>query len=351
MQPETKEEAKPKNTLTPGPEWLKPLTWRSIGPATMGGRIVAISVFEADPSTYWVARAAGGLLKTINNGITFRHQFDKEHVVAIGTWPSPFGTRISSGSGPGGNQGDSVSYGDGVYKSTDGGKTWTNMGLTKTYQIGRIIIHPKNPDIVYVGALGRLFGPSEERGLYKTVDGGNTWQKILYVDDKTGIIELKMNPNDSETLLAATYERLRDLYDIGDPIKKWGDGSAIHKTTDGGKTFKKLTKGLPTVKLGRIGLDLDKDPNIVFAVIETEKIGTGPAGKQAAPANQAIMGIVGAGNEAGTSTAGTIGQVSPEGPRPTRLGSGRRGRHPVGRRQGPQNLFRSRRAPPRKEAG
>ncbi len=116
--------------------------------------------------------------------------------------------------------------------------------------------------------------------MYKASTAAKTWQKIL---DKTGIIELKMNPNDPETLLAATYERLRDLYDIGDPIKKWGDGSAIHKTTDGGKTFKKLTKGLPTVKLGRIGLDYyRKDPNIVFAVIETEKIGTGPAGKQAA---------------------------------------------------------------------
>ncbi len=350
--PETKEEAKPKNTLTPGPEWLKPLTWRSIGPATMGGRIVAISVFEADPSTYWVATGGGGLLKTINNGITFEHQFDKEPVVAIGDVAVAPSNKDIVWVGTGeNNPRNSVSYGDGVYKSTDGGKTWTNMGLTKTYQIGRIIIHPKNPDIVYVGALGRLFGPSEERGLYKTVDGGKTWQKILYVDDKTGIIELKMNPNDPETLLAATYERLRDLYDIGDPIKKWGDGSAIHKTTDGGKTFKKLTKGLPTVKLEADPERTVQGPQHRFRRDrdrEDRHRASRKTGRAREPGDHGNRGRGERGGYFNRRRHDRTGLAR----RPRRQGwAPARRRHPVGRRQGPQNLFRSRRAPPRKEAG
>src|SRR5262249_36572586 len=151
------------------------------------------------------------------------------------------------------------------------------------FQIGKILVHPKNPDIVYVGALGRLYGPSEERGLYKTTDGGKHWERILYVDDKTGVIDMRMHPTDPETLLVATWERMRDGfdshpgndmppaegYDRYDPIKKWGPGGGIFKTTNGGKSFKKVTNGLPTCALGRIGLDFyQKEPNTVFAVID-----------------------------------------------------------------------------------
>src|SRR5262249_36989857 len=144
-------------------------------------------------------------------------------------------------------------------------------------QIGRVLVHPKNPDIVYVGALGRLYGMNEERGLYKTTDGGKTWDKILYVDEKTGVIDVAMNPAEPETLLVATYERMRDGYDGNDPKKKWGPGAALWKTTDGGKTFNKLTKGLPTCNLGRIGIDYyRKDPNTIFIILESEKIGMGP---------------------------------------------------------------------------
>src|SRR5262249_3374808 len=140
------------------PDWIKALQWRCIGPATMGGRIVAFAVCEADPSTYWIATASGGLLKTINNGITFEHQFDREATVAIGDVAvAPSNKEIVwVGTGEN-NPRNSVSYGDGVYKSVDGGKTWKNMGLKKSFQIGRIVIHPTNPDIVYVGALGRLY--------------------------------------------------------------------------------------------------------------------------------------------------------------------------------------------------
>ncbi|HTU20471.1 MAG TPA: PDZ domain-containing protein [Gemmataceae bacterium] len=283
-------------------DWTRTLSWRSIGPASMGGRIVAISVYEAEPNIYWIATASGGLLKTTNNGITFEHQFDHEATVSLGdVCVAPSNKNIVwVGTGEN-NPRNSVSYGDGVNKSTDGGKTWKNMGLKKTFQIGRIIVHPKNPDIVYVGALGRLYGPNEERGLFKTTDGGKTWKKILYVDDKTGVIDMRMHPTEPETLLAATWERMRDGfdshrgepplqdgYDVYDPIKKWGPGGAIYKTTDGGKTFRKLTKGLPTCRLGRIGLDYSrKNPSVVFALIDCEKIGMGT------PPSQVYLGVAG----------------------------------------------------------
>ncbi len=300
-------------------EWTRALTWRCIGPASMGGRIVAFSVYEADPTTYWVATASGGLLKTTNNGITFEHQFDREATVSIGdVCVAPSNKDIVwVGSGEH-NPRNSVSYGDGVYKSTDGGKTWKNMGLKKSFQIGRIIVHPKNPDIVYVGVLGRLYGPNEERGLYKTTDGGKNWEKILPVDDKTGVIEMRMHPAEPETLLVATWERLRDGfdshrgepalqdgYDAYDPIKKWGPGGAIYKTTDGGKTFRKLTKGLPTCELGRIGLDYSrKNPNVVYAIIDCAKIGMGT------PPSPVYLGVAGE----NTSGGAKLTQITPDGP-------------------------------------
>ena len=271
-------------------DWIKSFSWRCIGPANMGGRITAISVFEADPTTYWIATASGGLLKTVNNGITFEHQFDHEATVSIGdVCVAPSDRNIVwVGTGEN-NPRNSVSYGDGVYKSTDGGKTWKNMGLKKSFQIGRIGIHPKNPDIVYVGALGRLYGPNEDRGLFKTTDGGKTWYKVLYVDDKTGVIDLQIDPASPDTILVAMWDRQRDEFDdfLGeppppdgidryDPVRKYGKGAGIFKTTDGGKTFNKLNKGLPTCAMGRIGLDYyRKNPKVVFAIIDTEKHGTG----------------------------------------------------------------------------
>src|SRR5262249_25116954 len=201
-------------------EWVKSMPWRSTGPATMGGRITALAVYEAAPTCYYVATASGGLLKTVNNGITFEHQFDKEATVSIGdVCVAPSDRNIVwVGTGEN-NPRNSVSYGDGVYKSTDGGKTWKNMGLKQSFQIGRIVIQPKDPNILYVGALGRLYGPNEERGLYKTTNGGQSWDRILYVDNKTGVIDIQMHPQDPETLLVATYERERDLYDTNNPSK------------------------------------------------------------------------------------------------------------------------------------
>ncbi len=300
-------------------DWIKTLKWRCIGPASMGGRIVALSVYEADPTTYWVATASGGLLKTVNNGVTFEHQFDRESTVSIGdVCVAPSDRNIVwVGTGEN-NPRNSVSWGDGVYKSTDGGKSWKNMGLKKSFQIGKLLVHPKNPDVVYVGALGRLYGPSEERGLFKTTDGGKTWTKIHFVDDRTGVIDMRLHPEDPETLLVSTWERQRDGfdshrgepapedgYDHYDPSKKWGPGSGIWKTSNGGKSWKRITQGLPSSPLGRIGLDwYRKDPKVVYAIIDCQKIGMGTA-----PA-QVFLGVQGEDGEGGAK----IMQVTPEGP-------------------------------------
>jgi photosystem II stability/assembly factor-like uncharacterized protein len=241
----------------------------------MGGRITDFAVCESDPNTFWVATAMAGLLKTTNNGVTFEHQFDREATASVGAVavaPSnPAIVWVGTGEE---NPRNSVSYGDGVYKSIDGGKTWKNVGLRDSFQIGAIKIHPTDPETVWVGALGRLWGPNPERGLYKTTDGGAKWERVLYVDAKTGVIDIAVHPSDPNTLLVATYERERDIYCSNDPSKKWGPGSALYRTADGGKTFTKVTQGLPSGLLGRIGLDwYRKDPNVVYAIVESEAIG------------------------------------------------------------------------------
>jgi photosystem II stability/assembly factor-like uncharacterized protein len=290
-------EAPAPNPSTPPPAetaaaWARALPWRSIGPASMGGRVVALAVCETDPSRYWVATASGGLLRSLDNGVTFEHQFDHEATVSLGdvcVAPSdPDVVWVGTGEA---NPRNSASYGDGVYKSTDGGKTWKNMGLRKSFQVGRIAIRPTDPNVVYVGALGRLWGPNEERGLYKTTDGGKTWQRVLHVDDRAGVIDVQMSPADPDTLLVATWERQRDAFDTNTPAKVWGPGGGLYKTTDGGKTFRKLTRGLPTCALGRVGLCyFRKDPRIVYAVVESEKIGLGPPRFRARASDLGIEG-------------------------------------------------------------
>ncbi|MFN3191227.1 MAG: VPS10 domain-containing protein [Aureliella sp.] len=252
--------------------------WRSIGPANMGGRITSIAVYEKDSNIWWAASASGGLLKTVNNGVSFEHQFDDQATVSIGdvqvAQSDPKIVWVGTGES---NPRNSSSWGDGVYKSVDGGETWKNMGLKKIFQTGRIAIHPTDPNIVYVGALGRLWGPNEDRGLYKTTDGGESWEKILYVDDKTGVIDVQMNMENPDTLLVATYERKRDGFDGNDPEVKFGAGAGIYRTTDGGKNFTRVTEGLPAANMGRIGLSIyRKDPQHVYAVVESEKIGQAP---------------------------------------------------------------------------
>lgn len=270
--------------------------WRSIGPANMGGRITSLAVFDADPTCYYAATASGGMLKTINNGSTFTHQFDKEATVSLGAVAVAPSNRNIVWAGTGeANPRNSVSWGDGVYKSNDGGKSWKNMGLKGSFQIGKIVIHPKNPDIVYVGALGRLYGPNEERGLFKTIDGGKSWTRAWHLDDKTGVLDIVMQPTNPEVLILAAWERRRDEFDtfVGDakhpagtdpyaPVTTHGPGSGLYKSTDGGKSWRKLSTGLPNANLGRVGLDWSrKDPKLVYAIIDTDKTGTGMAPSKA----------------------------------------------------------------------
>ncbi|MGB8660027.1 MAG: hypothetical protein WCA94_08020, partial [Candidatus Acidiferrum sp.] len=254
---------------------LKNLEFREIGPAVMGGRIDDVAAVESNPNIVYVGTASGGLWKTMNNGTTWEPVFDKEGVSTIGDIaiaPSDPGV-VWVGSGEPNNR-QSSSWGDGIYKSLDAGKTWQNMGLAATHHIGRIVIHPKNPDIVYAAALGHLWGPNPERGVYKTTDGGKTWNQVLKINEDTGVSDIAMDPESPDTLYAAAYERRRTPFGFDGG----GPGSAIYKTVDGGATWKKLTKGLPYENggdTGRIGLDIyRKDPNIVYAIVQHEKGGT-----------------------------------------------------------------------------
>ncbi|MEZ6018214.1 MAG: PDZ domain-containing protein [Planctomycetota bacterium] len=255
-------------------EWVETLSWRSIGPANMGGRITDIAANPDDPAEYWIGTATGGVVYTNNRGTDYEHQFGDQRVSSIGAIavaPSdPKQVWVGTGEA---NPRNSVSWGDGVYKSTDGGKTWGHAGLSESFQISTIVVHPTNPDVAYVGALGRLWGPNDQRGLYKTTDGGHSWERVWYLNDETGVVEVKLDPNDPETLLIAAYDRRRDEFDTNDPFRKWSEHSGIHKSTDGGKTWKQVTDGLPTVKKGRIGITWSgQTPGLVLAIVESERI-------------------------------------------------------------------------------
>ena len=254
---------------------FKNLEFRELGPATMGGRIDDFAVVESNPNIVYVGTASGGVWKTTNNGTTWEPIFDKESVSTIGDIaiaPSdPAVVWVGTGEP---NNRQSSSWGDGAYKSLDGGKTWKKMGLEATRHIGRIVIHPKNPDVVYVAALGHLWGSNRDRGVYKTVDGGNTWVQVLKINEDTGVSDIAMDPESPDTLYAAAYERRRTPFGFNGG----GPDSAIYKTTNGGANWKKLTKGLPYENggdTGRIGLDIyRKDTNIVYVIVQHEKGGT-----------------------------------------------------------------------------
>jgi photosystem II stability/assembly factor-like uncharacterized protein len=254
---------------------LKNLEFREIGPAVMGGRIDDFGVVESNPNIVYVGTASGGVWKTTNNGTTWEPVFDKESVSTIGDIaiaPSdPAVVWVGTGEP---NNRQSSSWGDGIYKSLDAGKTWQKMGLTATHHIGRIVIHPRNPEVVYAAALGHLWGPNPERGVYKTTDGGKTWNQVLKINDDTGVSDIAMDPESPDTLYAAAYERRRTPFGFNGG----GPDSAVYKTVDGGTTWKKLVKGLPYENggdTGRIGLDIyRKDPNIVYAIVQHEKGGT-----------------------------------------------------------------------------
>ena len=245
---------------------LQDLKPRVIGPAVTGGRVHDIEALPNDPSTIFVASASGGLWKTTNRGITWRNVFDTMAVSTFGDVAiAPSNPQIVyAGTGEQNNR-QSTSWGNGVYRSNDGGESWRHLGLVETRHIGKVEVHPSNPEIVYVAALGNLWAPSEERGVFKSTDGGRSWTKVLYVDEFTGVIDMVLDPVNPDVLYAATYQRLRRAWGFNGG----GPGSGIHKTTDGGATWTELTNGIPAGDKGRIGLAIAySNPRVLNAIIE-----------------------------------------------------------------------------------
>ena len=245
------------------------LKFRSIGPAYTSGRIADIAVDPTDHSTFYVAAAAGGVWKTTNGGITFTPVFDHYGSYSIGCLAIDPNNHHTIWVGTGENNFQrSVNYGDGVYKSLDGGKTWKNMGLKSSQHIGMIAIDPRNSDVVYVAAEGPLWKSGGDRGLYKTTDGGKTWERILYVDENTGVNNIILDPRNPDVMYATTTQRCRRVWTkIGG-----GDKVAIYKSTDGGKNWRKLTNGIPSGWKGEIGLAISPvNPDVIYALIYGEK--------------------------------------------------------------------------------
>jgi photosystem II stability/assembly factor-like uncharacterized protein len=284
---------------------LRSVSWRSVGPANMGGRVSAIALVPGSRKAFYVGYATGGIFKTENMGVTFQPVFDKYPVLSIGAiavadappeWPGwsaekekeapppPAGAAgakkeeadkgkgkivwVGTGEGNGRN---SSSWGNGVYRSTDGGSTFTHLGLDETHNIPRIAVDPRQPDVCYVAALGHLWGYNPDRGIYKTSDGGKSWQHVLKVDDKTGAADVVIDPKSPNTVYAALYARRRTPWSFTGNSETGG----IFRSDDAGRTWKKLTRGLPP-RTGRIGLTVyPKDPRILYAVVESDFGGTG----------------------------------------------------------------------------
>jgi photosystem II stability/assembly factor-like uncharacterized protein len=251
--------------------YLKGMKARNIGPGGMSGRVTAIDAHPVDASVFYVGTASGGLWKTTNGGTNFEPVFDDQAVASIGAVAVDPGNPDVVWVGTGeGNPRNSLNGGYGIYKSLDGGKSWNLMGLEKTRHIYRIIVHPHNSDVVYVGAIGSPWGPHPERGVYKTTDGGRSWEQVLFVNEQTGVADLVMDPSNPDKLFAAMWEHRRWPWFF----KSGGPGSGLYMTVDGGKHWTKLTErdGLPKGELGRIGLAIARgNSRYVYALIESKK--------------------------------------------------------------------------------
>jgi photosystem II stability/assembly factor-like uncharacterized protein len=254
---------------SPAPSPFDNLTFREIGPPSPSGRVDDLAVLESNPSVFYVATATSGVWKTTNHGTTFQQVFDSATTSSVGDIAiAPNDANLVwVGAGENNNR-QSSSWGDGLYKSGDGGKTWQHTGLGDSKHIARIVVDPVDYSTVYVAALGNLWGAGGERGVYKTTDGGHSWTRVLHVDDDTGATELVMDPSNNKVLYAATYQRRRATWGMNGG----GPGSGIYKSSDAGRTWTKLTRGVPEGPLGRIGLDVyRRNPNVVYARIQHER--------------------------------------------------------------------------------
>jgi len=273
---------------------FKDIKWRFIGPFDLGGRCTDVAVPLGSRTVFYAGAATGGVFKTVNAGTTWEPIFDDLPTLSVGdiavaesdpniVWVGTGEANIFRASEPG----------IGVYKSTDAGKTWKHMGLEGTYTIGRVVINPKNPDIVYIAATGHEWTTNPDRGVYKTIDGGNTWQKVLYVNEKVGSNDLVMDPANPDTLYAATWNRIRRRW--SDPVPAGEDG--LYKTTDGGKTWTPVNNGLPDTNFtGRIGIDLCRTkPSTIYAYVDNHTPGVEPKpGERDSYGRPRQRGIVGA---------------------------------------------------------
>ena len=252
-------------------ELVKNLEPRNIGPGGMSGRVTSIDVVHNNPNIIYAGTASGGLWKSSNGGITWDPIFDDQETASVGAvaiqQSNPSVIWVGTGEG---NPRNSLNGGEGIYKSLDAGKSWTRMGLEKTRNIHRVVIDPTNPDVVYAAAIGSPWGIHPERGVFKTTDGGNSWKKILYTNDKSGAADLVMDPTNPNKLIAAMWEHKRDPWFF----KSGGEGSGLYMTHDGGANWKKITEedGLPKGELGRIGVAIaPSEPNVVYALVEAKK--------------------------------------------------------------------------------
>jgi photosystem II stability/assembly factor-like uncharacterized protein len=256
------------SSTEPGMEGtVSALKLRELGPAVAGGRISDIEVHPHDRSTWYIGVGSGGVWKTTNAGVTFEPLFDDMPSYSIGDIAldpaNPEVVWVGTGENVSGRH---VGWGSGIYRSRDAGRTWENLGLEATEHIGKILIHPKDSDVMLVAAEGPLWSAGGERGVYRSEDGGETWTRVLFIDDDTGVTDLEFDPSDPETVYAATYQRRRHIWGF----MAGGPGSGIHKSTDGGVTWREVTRGLPGRDMGKIGLAVTPaNPNLVYATIES----------------------------------------------------------------------------------
>src|SRR5216684_2885257 len=261
---------------------LASFRWRNIGPANMGGRVSSVVGIPSPSKTFFIAGAAGGVWKTTNAGTSFRPVFDNQRCISMGELAiAPSDTlQVWAGSGEEDSR-NTISPGCGLFKSTDGGLTWKLSGLERSGAIGRIVVHPTNPNIVYVAALGQAWSANPERGLYKTTDGGQTWQLVKFVSPQAGFIDVAIDPSNPEVLFAASWQRVRGPYFLN----SGGPGSALWKTTDAGKTWTEVKGGgLPTTTKGRIDIAIAaSDPKVIYLMVEADTNANAQGGAGKAP--------------------------------------------------------------------